>query len=325
MAGASRACGDGAQGVTNKSQTGDSAEFRQPLFSFAMKNILFPALRFGSLVTLAAGKLLADDAAAPDTRYGWFNALDHRSSYGQGAFPEPFLIDDSDLETGEFRLDWLRTASGSDHSDILHPEIEYGIGLLTLELEVPYERDVAGGVTTEGLANIDVGARYPFYQFVAQNGAVDTTLGAAVEIGIPTTSPVSHDTEVVPKIFNDLKLGNFTVQSIFGYSMLIGPDGDGGLNTFEYGFVFGYDIPHKTLPLPGIEKLIPVFELSGETALSKGQAGQNNLTADVGVRANLVTIGRIQARPGVVFVFPVDNNSRADQHWGVMTSLVFEF
>jgi hypothetical protein len=289
-----------------------------------MKNIFFLVGGL-SLVALATGKVFADDSPAPDTRYGLFNGLDHRSSYGQGVYPEPFLVDDSDLETGEFRLDYLHTASGSDHTDIVHPEIEYGIGLLTLELETPYERDVAGGVTTDGLANIDVGARYPFYQFVARNGWFDTTLGAAVEVGIPSGSDVSKNTEVVPKIFNDVKIGGFTVQSIFGYSMLFGPGDDGGVNTFEYGFVFGYDINHKTLPLPGIKKIIPVVELSGETQLNKGGGGQNNLTAGVGLRVNTKAIGRIQPRPGILFVFPLDNHSRADQHWGIMTSLVFEF
>jgi hypothetical protein len=278
-----------------------------------------------SLAALANGKLFADDSAAPDTRYGLFDGLDHRSSYGQGVYPEPFLVDDSDLETGEFRLDWLRTARGSDHTDILHPEIEYGFGQLTLELEAPYERDVAGGQVTAGMDNVDVGARYPFYQFVAGNGLFDTTLGAAVELGIPTGSAVSQNTELVPKIFDDLKIGKFTVQTILGDSLLFGPGEAGGVNTFEYGFVIGYDITHKTLPLPGVDKIITVAELSGETQLNKGAAGQNNLTADFGLRVNLKAIGRIQPRPGLVFVLPVDNNARADKHWGILTSLVFEF
>jgi len=286
-----------------------------------MKKILLPVLLLG----IFAGKLLAADPNALDTRYGWFNGLDHRSSYGQGVYPEPFLVDDSDLETGEFRLDWLHTADGRDHTDILHPEIEYGFGLLTLELEMPYERDVTAGQVTEGMDNVDVGARYPFYQFVSRNGWLDTTLGAGVEVGIPTTSEVSHNAELVPKIFDDLKIGNFTVQAIFSDSMLFGPGDDGGVNTFEYGFVFGYDIPHKTLPLPGVVKIIPVVELTGETQLNKIADGQNSLTADAGLRVNLKNIGRLQPRPGIVFVFPVDNGARIETHWGIMTSLVFEF
>jgi len=290
-----------------------------------MKKIWFNLFLCCALVTLLGGKLMADDQSMPDTRYGLFNGLDHRSSYGQGVFPEPFLVDDSDLETSELRFDWLHTANGGDHSDVARAEIEYGIGLMTLELEVPYERDEQGGEVTEGMANIDVGARYPLYQFVTREGWMDSTVGAALEVGIPTTSAVSHNTELVPKIFNDLKAGNFTLQSIAGYSMQFGPGDEGGVNTFEYGFTFGCTIPRQTLPLPGVEKLIPVCELSGETQLNKADAGQTSLTGDAGLRVNLKAIGRIQPRPGVVFVFPMNNTARQDVHWGIMTSLVFEF
>lgn len=278
-------------------------------------------------VLAGANVALADDtmSAAPDTRYGLFNLLDHRSSYGQGVFPEPFRVDDSDLETRELRLDWLRTASGSDHSEVLHPEIEYGIGLTTLELETPYERDVAGGVVTKGFDNVDIGARHPVCQFVSPGKTVDTTFGVAVELGVPTTSDVSHNTELVPKIFNDTKIGNFTVQSVLGYSLLFGPGEEGGIDTFEYGFVFGYAIPHKLLPIPGVDRVIPVAELSGETQTTKDNAGQNALTADAGLRLNLRSFAGIQARPGVVFVFPVDNGGQEQTHWGIMTSLVVEF
>jgi len=289
-----------------------------------MKKICFLVVGL-NLAALAGNQVFADDQPAINTRYGWLDGLDHRSSYGQGAFPEPFLIDDSDLETRELRLDWLHTANGSTHSDNAKAEIEYGFGLTTLELEVPYERDVADGSTTSGMGNISVGVRRPFYQFVSPSGQFDTTFGAAVELGIPTTSDVSHNTELVPKIFNDTRLGDFTVQSILGYSLLFGPGEAGGINTFEYGFIFGYAIPHQTLPLPGVERLIPVFELKGETQVNQADAGHNSLTADVGLRVNLKSICGVQARPGIAFVFPVDNGARTETHWGVMTSLVFEF
>lgn len=272
---------------------------------------------------MASSATANNSANAPDTRYGLFDGLDHRSSYGQDVFPEPFLVDDSDLETREFRLDWLRTANGSDHTDIIHPEVEWGFGNLTLELEAPYERDVENGEVTKGFDNVDVGARYPLYQAVTPGGFADTTFGAAIELGIPTTSDVSQNTELVPKLFNDTKLGNFTAQSVAGYSMLYGPGDDGGLNTFEYGFTFGYNITRQALALPGVEKLIPIFEFTGETELNHDH--QTSLTGDAGLRANLKTIWGVQPRPGVVFVFPLNNGSRNEQHWGVMTSLVFEF
>lgn len=263
-------------------------------------------------------------ATPPDTRYSLFNGLDHRSDYGQGVFPEPFLVDDSDLEQNEARLDWLHTGIGDSQSDVVKAEVEHGFGLMTVELEVPYEYDSAPGETTKGFDNISLGARYPFYQFVSPNGFLDLTLGAGIEAGIPTQSPVSKNAEWVPKVFDDLKLGNFTAQSILGYSTLFGP-GDGGLQTFEYGFVFGYTIPHHQLPLPNVLETIPFFELKGETELNKDSAGHNSLLGNAGLRFNLKAIGRVQPRPGIGFVFPMNSNARQDIHWGIITSLVFQF
>src|SRR5260221_6241660 len=163
---------------------------------------------------------VSSPASPTDTRYGLFDFLDRRSEYGQGVFPEPFLVDDSDLEPNEVRFDWLHLEANGSRSDTAKAEIEKGFGLMTLELEVPYERDRAGGATTQGLGNIDVGARHPFCQFVSASGFVDATFGAGIEVGIPTGSALSKNAELVPKIFNDLKVGNFTAQAILGYSAL---------------------------------------------------------------------------------------------------------
>jgi hypothetical protein len=261
-----------------------------------------------------------------NTRYGLFGLLDHRSSYGEGVLPEPFLVDDSDLEVGEGRLDWLRSGVANSHTDLIKGEVEKSFGLLTLELEVPYERTAAGGNVVEGMDNIDLGARYPIAQYVSADGSIDTTSGVAFEVGIPTNSTISKNAEWVPKVFNDLRLGDhFTLQSIFGYSTLSGGGEDGGLQNFEYGFIVGYTIPHNELPVPGVEQLIPVAEINGATQLNHADHGQSNVLADVGFRANLRAIGAIQPRPGLVFVFPLTEAARADLHWGIFTSLVFEF
>jgi hypothetical protein len=262
----------------------------------------------------------------PSTRYGLFDLLDSRSQYGQGVFPEPFIVDDSDLEANEARLDILHTKIGSRHSDVMTPEIEKGFGVLTLEVEVPFEWDHLGGQRQQGSNNIDLGARIPVYQYVSSSGFVDSTFGVAFEGGVPTNSTLSKNGELVPKIFNDLRLGeHFTLQSILGYSTLVGPGEDGGLQTFEYGFVFGYTIEHEQLPIPNVLQVIPVFELLGETELNHRQKGDTSLEGDAAVRVNLKTIGGVQSRLGVGYVFPIDNNSRRDLHWGIVTSLVFEY
>ena len=290
-----------------------------------------------SVATLVQATAMADDQTtsaatitnspvAPDTRYGLFNGLDHRSWYSQGDFPEPFLVDDSGLEINEARLDWLHTTAGSQHSDTVTAEVEKGFVLLTLEIEVPYERDVSPDGTAQGIGNIDLGARYPFYQYVSPSGGFDTTFGGAVEVGIPASSAISVNPEFVPKIFNDTKIADhFTAQSIFGYSTLTGGGADGGLQTFEYGFTFGYSIEHSELPIPGVQRFIPMFELVGETGLNKDAAGQNSLLGNACFRLNLKTIGRVQPRLGLGFIFPMNSNARADVHSGIVTSLVFEY
>ena len=296
---------------------------------------LFPALPILALWFLLqqpksafAGPAGSDTTQeTPSTRYGLFDLLDSRSQYGQGAFPEPFIVDYSDYEVNEARLDLLHTKIGGQHSDLLTAELEKGFfGVLTLELEVPYQWDHVQGLRQQGFNNINLGARAPVYQYVSTSGFVDSTFGVAFEGGIPTDSTLSKNGELVPKVFNDLRLGeHFTMQSILGYSTLVGPGEEGGLQTFEYGFVFGYTIPHEQVPIPGTLQVIPVFELLGETALNHGQKGDTSLEGNAAIRVNFKTIGTIQPRLGIGYVFPIDNNARQDLHWGIVTSLVFEY
>jgi hypothetical protein len=267
-----------------------------------------------------------NSSVAPATRYGLFNGLDQRSFYSQGNFPEPFLVDDTGLEINEVRLDWQHTKSGNQHSDTATAEVEKGFGNLTLEIEVPYERDWDSGAVAQGIGNIDLGARYPFYQCVSRSGFFDTTFGGAVEIGIPASSAISINPEFVPKNFNDTKIGDhFTMQSIFGYSTLTGGGADGGLQTFEAGFDFGWTIQHRELPLPGVQQFIPMFELVGETPMNQDDSGNTSLLGNACFRVNLKAIGRVQPRLGLGYVFPMNNNARADVHCGIVTSLVFEY
>ena len=267
---------------------------------------------------------VAHPETAAGDRYGFLNGLQEGSSYGQGVYPEPFMVDDSDLEINEFRLDELQSAAGSSHTSAFLLEFEKGFGQMTLELEVPFERASAAGRSEFNFANIDLGARYPFYQYVAAGDAWDTTFGAGIEVGIPTRSAIAKTTEAVPKIFNDTKIGNFTMQSVLGYSTFIGARGDGGgQQAFEYSFVFGYTLQHDRLPLPGVLQFIPVAELAGEKGVNRDTS--NSLIGDVGFRANLQPIGSVQPRLGVVAVFPLSAAAREELHWGIYTSLVFDF
>ena len=229
-------------------------------------------------------------------------------------------------------MDWQHTQANHQRSDRLTAEVEHGFGVLTLEVEVPFATTTttaptaSGSRVRAGFDNVDLGARCPVYQFVSTRKWVDTTCGLAVEVGIPTRSVISQDTEVVPKAFFDLKLGeHLTVQSIVGYSQLFGSDADGGLATWEYGLVFGYTIPHTQFPLPRVLQFIPVFELSGATELNKDTPGHNSLLGNAGFRVNLKSLGAVQPRLGLGYIFPIDSGGRAELHWGVVTSVVLEY
>jgi hypothetical protein len=277
-------------------------------------------------ITLRAGDVSKNlTATTPEsTRYGLFGWLDHRSSYGQGVLPEPMIVDETDLET-EIRMDWFHAKAGAARTDEAKIELEKSFGTFTFELELPYERESTEEGVVQGISNINLGVRTPFYQYVSPSGFIDTTFGVGFEVGIPTTSEVSKNAEYVPKIFNTLRIGShFSLQSIAGYSILSGPGEDSGLHTFEYGFIVGVTFQHKEIPIPGVQQFIPMFEVSGEKPLNHGEL-HNSIIANAGFRVNIKAIGELQPRLGVGYVFPMNDVARQDIHHGIYTSLVFEF
>jgi hypothetical protein len=296
---------------------------------------ILSSLVLAFIVIVSQRSLRADDAT--DSRYGPFGIYDHRSLYGKGVFPEPFLVDDSDREVNELRLDWTHQGGKGQNSNVVRAELEKGFGLLTLELEVPYEYDTTnlydpsvGRVIhdrSQGFDNINLGVRMPFYQYVSGDEFIDSTFGLAIEVGVPSNSPLGKNAEIVPKVFNDTRIGeHFTMQTVLGWSFLRGStDGGGGEQHLEYGMVFGWTLPHHELPLPGVQDFIPVLELQGETAMNTHQAGHDELIANFAFRANLYSIGQVQPRIGVGYLVPIDKGARDNFDWGIYTSLVFEF
>lgn len=278
----------------------------------------------------AAAGADADDAA-PSTnsltgRYGLFNGLDHSSVYTQEAFPEPFLVEDVAWEDNEVELNWLHTKAGDKQNDTGSIEYQKGIGLLTLEAEIPYVNFVKPGESIHGLGNIDLGARYPLYQYVSANHIVDASFGAAMEAEIATDSTVSRNGDLQPEIFNDLALGNhFTIQTVLGWETETGGGDNGGEQDFDYGFSLACQIPHAAFPLPGTEQFFPMVEISGERGLNKDEAGMDSVLGDVGFRAQLKAVGDLHPWLGFAWIVPLDNGARNDVHWGFETSLVFEF
>lgn len=267
-----------------------------------------------------------------DNRYGLFNGLDHRSLYGKGVYPEPLLVDDSDGEIHELRLDWFHQNGKGFNGNMTLGEFEVGNGIWTFELAGAYEYDTQtmpglGGVRVQGLDNLAPGFRTALYEYVTPDEQFDTAFGAGIEIGIPLNSPLSKNPEIVPKIFNDTRIGeHFTSQIILGWSWLRGSTASGGGEQhFEYGVVLGWTIAHHELPMPGVQDFIPVLELNGATLMNTHSGGQDNLVADFAFRANLYAIGRAQPRLGVGYVVPLDSTAREQFRWGIYSSIVLEF
>jgi len=290
------------------------------MLALALTTATTPAADADSLSSLRS-------TSATDSNGGLFDWLDSRSAYNQEFFPQPLLVDDTSLEKdGELELNSLHTQAGDQHSDLFAAEIQKSFGLLTLELNVPYERDAEAGDVVQGIGNLELGARYPLHQFISAKGFFDNTLGVALEAGIPVSSVISINAELEPKIFDDLKLGaNFSIQSVLGYEKLLGGGAAGGQQTFDYGFAFAYALSRPAFSLPGLRQFTPLFELSGETDLNQSESGQNSLLASLGFRAEFQPFADWQPSLGLGYVFPVDNGGHAEVHWGIVVSLIFEF
>jgi hypothetical protein len=272
----------------------------------------------------------ADDQPAATTvtngHYGLFNWLDHRSAYTQEVFPEPFLIDDMALEDNELEFTWAHSKGRATQTDLGSVEYQKGLGLLTLEAEIPFESIETAGRTVQGLGLLELGARYPLYQYVSAHRMFDVTFGPALECGIPLQLRIDGNTELEPLAFCALRIGDhFTAQTTAGYDVLFGPGHDGGERSYEFGTSLAYAIPHQQLPLPGVQTFFPMFELSNELGLNKDEQGKNDFEGDAGFRVKFNSFGEFQPNLGVSYVFPFDRVARDELHWGCIVSLIFEF
>ena len=282
-----------------------------------------------NFAAIADDEVTSTNSWTPEnSRFGLFNFLDHRSVYCQDkdTFPQPLLVEDTSLEETEFELNYLHTRAGQQRGDVLTGEIQKGIGVATLEVEVPYEWFSDSDDSAHGVGNIEINARCPVYQYVSPTGWFDTTAGVGMGGGISVNSAVSKNSEIEPIVFNDSKFGDhFTVQTVLGYDRTLGSGDDGGSEDFEYGLAFAYTITRDQLRIPGVEKISPLLELDGELGLNQDEAGQNNLLGSAGFRADFRPIGDVNSSFGLGYVFPITSVARDEVHWGIVTSFTVEF
>ena len=262
--------------------------------------------------------------------------LDHRSIYGHEWFPEPLRSEEGDVGD-ELRLDYFHAAKSGRQFDSGRVEVEQSFGLLTVELASGYQSDRnstfdpdSGRVERdhqEGFTNIEIGVRHPVYQYVSPDRLFDTTFVLGLEVSPPVLSKVSRDVEIAASVFSLTRLGqHLSVQMELSDSVDVGPE-DRGLATLEYDVVIGYELDRDTLPLPCVSSLVPMLELAGEDSLNHDTAGENELFATAGVRASLACFPWLKEPPrlGIGYTFPLNSAARSEFHWGIATSIVFDF
>lgn len=272
--------------------------------------------------------LTTNSWTAQNARFGLFDGLDHRSIYYTDSFPQPLLVDDTGIEPEpEVELNYFHTAAADqERTDMGSVELQKSFGVVTFELEAPYEHFSDSDDTAQGFGNIELSARVPLYQYVSDNGVFDTTAGVGMEAGIPVNSEVSKNTELEPAAFNDLGIGrHFTVQTVLGYDKLLGGGDDGGSAEFEYGLAFAWTMPHEELPLPGVERFSPLFEVSGELGLNEDEAGQNSVLGSAGFRVDFRAVGGVEPSLGLGYLFPMSSAGRDEVHWGIVANFTMEF
>jgi hypothetical protein len=260
----------------------------------------------------------------------FFNLLDHRSRYGTGFFPEHFRQTSLDAEH-ELRVDYFHGEQSVRREDEIEAEVEWAIGNLTLTIEAEWESErefepdegVLG--RQEGWQTIKFKAHHPLYQYVSRDDFIDYTLVGKVGVGLPLAGSMHHDDyEIYPLMGQMLRLGeHFSSQTWTGVNFIIGPK-EGGNHEFRYGALFGWNVYHDEVPLPGTQSFTPLLELDGQTALAGPVHGQNRLFGVAGIRLNLNPLGPVQPRLGVGYQFPIDQGARNELSWGIQTSLIFE-
>jgi len=283
--------------------------------------------------------LAAEDPSAgstASTRYGFLNLLDHRSSYGKFWFPEPLRADESDVDN-ELRFNYFHAEKKHQQADEASAEFEHAFGMLTLEIEGRYEsgrsQEFNSGaghferMTEEGFTNLELGLRFPFFQYVSPDNFFDTTFVFGLEVAPPIRTNISKDTEIVPRVANLTRLGErFSLQTSAGVSTLIGQV-DHGLSTLEYSAVFGYELPKEVFPLPLVLHATPIFELDGEYTFNQESAGHNELSGTAGFHFDFQSLPFFPAQPrlGIGYTFPIDDGARQSFRWGIVTSIIFEY
>ena len=272
--------------------------------------------------------------ARPEGRY-LFGLLDHDSNYGKEFFPDPFLGPEFDRET-QMEVDYQHGARSGQREDEGDAGFQWNpIGQLTLAGESGYDdehqpripSDGANGKADKadngrGFENLDLAVYHPIFQAVSKDGRLDYSAVIRLDVGIPTQTAVSGtDVQLTPYLGQLLRVGeHISVEAWTGSQFTIGPH---QTDQFIYGASFGYQITRHQWSLPFTQTVTPLLELAGKTPFS--ERGQDALVGVVGLNWQFAGKGDFQPRIGVGCEFPMDQGSRDQLRWGIITQVFLDF
>lgn len=293
----------------------------------------------------ASGSLYLDDddddrklattssSAAPtasDSRY-FFGLLDHRSSYGNDFFHDPFLGPEFDAER-QVEIDYQHSEGRGTRGDQVDAGFQWNVaGELTVAGEFGWDSEYQGvgedgktisPMTARGFENVDLAIYHPLFQFVSDSAWFDYTLAARLDVGIPTRTAASGtDAQLSPYLGQLIRLGkHLDIEAWTGAQFTIGPS---QTNQFIYGVSAGYAISGEQLRLPFTASLTPIVELDGQTGLSEN--GGDALFGVAGCDLALSQIKGLQPEVEIGYEFPIDQGARDQLHWGIVLQLFVQF
>jgi len=263
-----------------------------------------------------------------------FDLLDHRSSYGDDFFPDPFIGPEFDSER-QIELDYLHGEKRGVRDDEVDAGFQWNVlGQTTIAGEFGWDSEHEVNLHTgsgrngdeshnsSGLENVDLAVYHPLFQYVSKGGVFDYTAAARLDLGIPTRTPVSGtDLQLTPFLGHMLRIGeHVSLEAWTGVQFTIAPH---QTDQLIYGMSLGYQLFHEQLPVPFTEKLTPIFEIDGQSPLSS--RGQDALFGVAGVDVNFSSLGVMDPHLELGYQFPLDEGARDELQWGVITELFIEF
>jgi hypothetical protein len=278
----------------------------------------------------------APTSASASGRY-FFDLLDHRSSYGNDFFHDPFIGPEFDSER-QIELDYLHGERRGSRDDEIDAGFQWNIfGQTTIAGEFGWDSEhqpaLHGGAdggdgqdnqnqNSSGLENVDLAIYHPLFQYVSRDNVLDYTAAARLDLGIPTRTPVSGtDAQLTPFLGHMLRIGeHLSLEAWTAVQFTIAPH---QTNQLIYGVSLGYQLFHEQLPLPFTEKITPIVELDGQSPLSS--QGQDALFGVAGVDVTFTPVAKIDPHIELGYQFPLDQGAREQLQWGIIAEVFLEF